>query len=160
MFDAALFAEVPVWDWHWGWWIDHSSWQLWFNGLTAGMVFGLLAMGIVLIYRSTKVINLAAGNLGLPAMGLMALVVVNYNFPFWVALVVSLFVGLVCGAATELVVIRRLFDAPRVIVLVATIGVAGLMQAIFFAMPDPAPKVVRAIPSRSVRNGRRSGTST
>ena len=37
--------------------------QLWFDGLVNGMVFGLLALGIVLIYRSTRVINLAVGNM-------------------------------------------------------------------------------------------------
>ena len=56
--------------------------QLWFDGLINGMVFGLLALGIVLVYRSTKVINLAVGNMGLPASGLLALLVINYNWPF------------------------------------------------------------------------------
>ena len=56
--------------------------QLWFDGLINGMVFGLLALGIVLIYRSTRVINLAVGNMGLPAVGLMALMVINYDFPY------------------------------------------------------------------------------
>ena len=35
--------------------------QLWFDGLVNGMVFGLLALGIVLVFRSTRVINLAVG---------------------------------------------------------------------------------------------------
>ena len=64
--------------------------QLWFDGLINGMVFGLLALGIVLIYRSTRVINLAVGNMGLPAVGLMALMVINYGFPYWVALPLAL----------------------------------------------------------------------
>jgi ABC-type branched-subunit amino acid transport system ATPase component/ABC-type branched-subunit amino acid transport system permease subunit len=110
--------------------------QLLFNGLVTGMVFGLLAMGIVLIYRSTRVINFAVGNMGVPAATLMAVMVVNYNFPFWVALVIALLVGTIIGAAIELTVIRRLFTAPRVILLVATIGVAQLMQAINAALPD------------------------
>ena len=95
--------------------------QLWFDGLINGMVFGLLALGIVLIYRSTRVINLAVGNMGLPAVGLMALMVINYDFPYWVALPIALLVGTLVGSIIELAVIRRLFNAPRVIVLVATI---------------------------------------
>ncbi len=136
---TALLAGIPVWDWHWQWWVDHSSWQLWFNGLTGGMVFGLLATGIVLIYRSTKVINLAVGNMGLPAMALLAVMTVNYDFPYWAALPIALLVGTAGGAVIERTVINRLFDAPRVIVLVATIGIAQLMQAIMFALPDPRP---------------------
>jgi ABC-type branched-subunit amino acid transport system ATPase component/ABC-type branched-subunit amino acid transport system permease subunit len=134
-----MLADIPIWDWHWDWWVDRSSWQLWFNGFTLGLVYGLIAMGIVLIYRSTKVINLAVGNMGLPAMGLMAITAVNYNFPYWIALAVALAVGTLGGAVTELAVIRRLFEAPRVIVLVATIGIAQLMQAILITMPDATP---------------------
>ena len=110
--------------------------QLWFDGLINGMVFGLLALGIVLIYRSTRVINLAVGNMGLPAVGLMALMVINYGFPYWIALPIALLVGTLVGSIIELAIIRRLFTAPRVIVLVATIGIAQLMQAVLAAYPD------------------------
>ncbi|MEE2696827.1 MAG: ATP-binding cassette domain-containing protein, partial [Actinomycetota bacterium] len=110
--------------------------QLWFDGLINGMVFGLLALGIVLVYRSTKVINLAVGNMGLPASGLIALLVINYEWPFWIALATALLVGTLVGAVIERAVIRRLFTSPRVIVLVATIGVAQLMQAVMTAYPD------------------------
>ena len=57
--------------------------QLWFDGIVNGMVFGLLALGVVLVYRSTRVINLAVGNMGLPATGLMTLLTFNYGFPYW-----------------------------------------------------------------------------
>ena len=110
--------------------------QLLFNGLVTGMVFGLLAMGIVLVYRATRVINFAVGNMGVPSATLLAVMVVNYEFPFWIALVIALAVGTLIGAIIELTVIRRLFTAPRVILLVATIGVAQLMQAINAALPD------------------------
>ena len=110
--------------------------QLIFNGLVTGLVFGLLAMGIVLIYRSTRVINFAVGNMGLPASVLLALMVVNYGFPYWIALPVALIVGTLLGALIELAIVRRLFQAPRVILLVATIGVAQLMQAIVSSYPD------------------------
>jgi len=110
--------------------------QLWFDGLVNGMVFGLVALGIVLVYRSTRVINLAVGNMGLPASGLLALLVFNYGWPFWVSLSVALLVGTILGAIIERAVVRRLFNSPRVIVLVATIGVAQLMQAVMLAYPD------------------------
>mgnify|MGYP001278674848 CR=1 FL=1 len=110
--------------------------QLWFDGLVNGMVFGLLALGVVLVYRSTRVINLAVGNMGLPASGLMSVMVINHGFPYWAALAIALLTGTVIGAAVERAVIRRLFDAPRVIVLVATIGLAQLMQAVLAALPD------------------------
>ena len=59
--------------------------QLVFNGVVSGLVIGLLAVGIVLIYRSTRVINFAVGNMGLVGASLLALLVVNWSVPFWLA---------------------------------------------------------------------------
>ncbi len=110
--------------------------QLVFNGIVTGLVVGMLAMGIVLIYRSTRVINFAVGNLGLPAAGLLALMQLNWGFPFWIGLALALAVGTLAGAAVELTVVRRLFNRPRVILLVATVGVAQLMRAVVASLPD------------------------
>lgn len=120
--------------------------QLLFNGMISGLVFGLLAMGIVLIYRSTRVINFAVANMGLPASALLALTVLQYNFPFWPALALSVAVGVVLGAVLELVVIRRLFSAPRVVVLVATIGIAQLCAYLPFTYPDIDTKAGQRYP--------------
>src|SRR5579875_3020626 len=67
-----------------------SAWvtkQVVFDGLVNGLVIGLLAIGIVLIYRATRVINFAVGNMGLVAAGLLALMDVQYRVPFWISLV-------------------------------------------------------------------------
>ena len=109
--------------------------QLLFDGLTSGLVFGLLAMGIVLVYRATRVINFAVGNMGLVGSALFVLLVVQYNVPYWLGVVIGLGVGTLYGAVVELTVIRRLFTAPRVIVLVATIGVAQLSAVVLSAYP-------------------------
>ncbi|HEX7132115.1 MAG TPA: branched-chain amino acid ABC transporter permease/ATP-binding protein, partial [Iamia sp.] len=61
----------------------------------------------------------------------------SYDLPFWLAFVLVLLLGAAYGAVVELAVIRRLFAAPRVIVLVATIGVAGLSTAITRSLPAP-----------------------
>jgi ABC-type branched-subunit amino acid transport system ATPase component/ABC-type branched-subunit amino acid transport system permease subunit len=110
--------------------------QLVFDGLVNGLVYGLMALGLVLVYRSTKVINFAVGNIGIVGGGLLALTVINYGFPFWIALVISLAVGALFGVVIELSVIRRLFNSPRVIVLVATVGVAQLALAIVASYPE------------------------
>ncbi|MCB1015203.1 MAG: ABC transporter permease, partial [Acidimicrobiales bacterium] len=124
--------------------------QLVFTGLVNGMVFGLVALGIVLVYRSTRVINFAVANLGLVGAGLFALLVVQWSVPFWMAAAIALFVGTAWGALVELTVIRRLFTAPRVIVLVATIGISGLSLAILLLYPEvdaPAARFPVAIGS-------------
>ena len=104
--------------------------QILFFGIKDGLVFGLLAMGIVLIYRSTRVINFAVGNMGLPGATLFALMMINWNFPFWIALPLCLLIGALIGTAVEVIVVKRLFDRPRVVLLIATVGIAELMRAV------------------------------
>src|SRR5688572_29876469 len=93
-------------------------------------------MGIVLVYRATRVINFAVGGLGMVGTGLFVLLAVQYEVPYWLAALIGLAVGTLYGAVIELTVIRRLFRAPRVIVLVATIGIAQLSLAVLGAYPD------------------------
>ncbi|MGA4544185.1 ABC transporter permease subunit [Uniformispora flossi] len=110
--------------------------QLLFDGAVTGMVIGLLAMGIVLVHRSSRVINFAVANMGLVGSVLFALLVVRYHVPYWLALPVALAAGTAFGAVVDLAIVRRLFGAPRVIVLVASIGVAQLALTIVTAYPD------------------------
>ncbi len=110
--------------------------QLVFNGVVSGATIGLLAIGIVLVYRATRVINFAVAAMGLLSASLMALLVIQYGFPYWIALPISLLAGTLYGLIIELTVVRRLFKAPRVILLIATIGVAQLSQALVMALPE------------------------
>ena len=109
---------------------------VWYAGFVNGLVTGLLAMGIVLIYRSTKVINFAVGNMGLPGATLFALLVINWGWPFWPALIASLLVGALIGMVIDLTVVWRLFHRPRVILLVATVGLAQLLAAANQSLPS------------------------
>lgn len=104
--------------------------RLLFASLAQGLIFGMLAMGIVLIFRSTRVINFAVGNLGIPGAALFGLMVINYGFPFWIALVVALAIGALIGGITEVVVIKRLFERSRVVLLIATVGIADFWRAV------------------------------
>ncbi len=106
------------------------------KGIVLGLIVSVLAMGIVLIYRSTRIINFAVADMGLPAAALLAVMVVRSHFPYWLALALALLTTTAGGALIEMVVIRRLAKAPRVIVLVATIGVAELVQAIVRTLPE------------------------
>ena len=110
--------------------------QVVFNGLVRGLVFAILAAALVLVYRSSKVINFAAGNLGLVGTSVFLMLALNWNVPYWLALAIGLVAGTAFGAIVELIVVRRLFKAPRVILLVATIGIAQVSLAIAFGLPD------------------------
>jgi len=110
--------------------------NLLFIGLVNGLSVALVAMGIVLVYRSSRVINFAVGDLGVPAAALLAVMAGKHHIPYWPSLIGALLIGTLSGAVVELAVIRRLFKAPRVIVLVATIGVAEFARAVTLTLPD------------------------
>jgi ABC-type branched-subunit amino acid transport system permease subunit/ABC-type branched-subunit amino acid transport system ATPase component len=113
-----------------------------FDGVVLGLTYGILAVGLVLVYRSTRVINFAHGQMGVFAAAVLALLVIKYDVDFYLALVAALVVGGVVGAAVELVVVRRLSKAPRVILFVATLGVTQLMllfQAVLPRIGENAP---------------------
>jgi ABC-type branched-subunit amino acid transport system ATPase component/ABC-type branched-subunit amino acid transport system permease subunit len=112
------------------------TWNLLFKGVVGGLITALVAMGIVLVYRSSRVINFAVGNMGVPATALLAVMAGAHGWPYWPSLAAALAVGTLTGTVIELTVIRRLFKAPRVIVLVATIGVAQLCEAVTLALPE------------------------
>jgi len=118
--------------------MDWVNSQIVYDGIVQGLAIAVIAVGVVLIYRATRIINFAVGNVGVVGAVVLSLLVLQYDVPFWVALAISLVIGLVFGAIIELTVIRRLKNAPRVVVLVATIGVAGLAQAIAIEIPQPS----------------------
>src|ERR1700674_1869356 len=105
-------------------------------GLVQGLIVSLIAMGIVLVYRSSRVINFAVGDLGVPAAAVLAVTVGKSHWPYWPGLIFAVLVGTASGTVVEMAIIRRLSKAPRVIVLVATIGIAELAQAVTHALPD------------------------
>ncbi|MGA0066408.1 MAG: ABC transporter permease subunit [Candidatus Nanopelagicales bacterium] len=110
--------------------------QIVFIGLVEGLSIGLLALGIVLIYRTSRIINFAVGSIGALAASMLALTVINYDWNYWFGLALALATGAAFAAVMELTVITRLFTAPRVIVLVATIGIAQLAELLRISLPD------------------------
>src|SRR5271168_5256537 len=108
--------------------------QIVFDGVVQGLG---IAVGVVLVYRATRIINFAVGNMGVVGAAVLSLLVVQYHVPFWVGLAVALVLGLAFGAVVDLAIIRRLRKSPRVVVLVATIGVSQLALAIAIKIPTP-----------------------
>ena len=110
--------------------------QLLFNGAVTGVTYGLLAVGLILIWRSTKVVNVAHGELGAFGAALAAMLMIKWDVNYWVALAAALVAGALLGALMEATVVRRLFRAPRVILFVATLGAAQMLSLFRIALPD------------------------
>ncbi|HWE67808.1 MAG TPA: ABC transporter permease [Acidimicrobiales bacterium] len=99
------------------------------QGLIIGLGYGLLALGLVLIYRTNRVLNFAQGQVGVIAAVFLVKLTADFKFNYWFALVLSVGLAAGVGALTELV-LRRLFNRPRVLVMVATIGLSQVLLAL------------------------------
>ncbi|MEX2393785.1 MAG: branched-chain amino acid ABC transporter permease, partial [Actinomycetota bacterium] len=106
-------------------------------GAALGMANALLAMGLVLIYMSNRTINLAHGEFGAFAVAMMLALTRRAELNYWLAVLLSLLATGVLAASVERIVLRRLFKSPRLIVLIATIGVAQLIIVGRLVLPKP-----------------------
>src|ERR671915_419881 len=92
-------------------------------GVVAGCGYGLIALGLVLVYKSSGIFNFAQGEFGTVAVfGLWG--AHSAGLPYGIAMVLGLLAAMASGLATERFVVRPLFAAPRVTLLVATAGVS------------------------------------
>ncbi|MBM3692896.1 MAG: ATP-binding cassette domain-containing protein [Actinobacteria bacterium] len=109
--------------------------QIVFNGVVRGMVYGLVAIGIVLLFRASGVINFAQGQFGALGASVISLLLVNYGWSFWAALPLAIVIGAALGGLTELLVVRRLFSQPRLLLFVATIGISQVILLLQLQLP-------------------------
>ncbi|HLX89958.1 MAG TPA: ABC transporter permease, partial [Acidimicrobiales bacterium] len=95
-------------------------------GVVYGSVNALGAMGLILVYRANRFINFAHGALG-SLVGVLAVGLVKvHGVDYWLALPGAVLVGGVVGALTEVFIIRRFRNAPRLVLMVASVGLAQL----------------------------------
>jgi ABC-type branched-subunit amino acid transport system ATPase component/ABC-type branched-subunit amino acid transport system permease subunit len=107
-------------------------------GLITGMTYGLLAVGLVLIYRTNRIINFAHGQVGAFGAAFFGIEVVRWHIPYWVAFLPALLVAAAVGALAEMSVVRRLRKAPAIMSVVATLGVGQFLVLFAFAINNQA----------------------
>ena len=97
------------------------------QGAVFGTVTSLLAMGLILLYRTDNIINFSYGAMGLVGGNLGVNLYLEADVNYFLAMGVGVFTGLVVGGVVEVFVIRRFNDASRLVLTVATIGLAQLL---------------------------------
>src|SRR5688500_11140881 len=110
-------------------------------GVIAGASYGLLGLGLVLVYKSSGVFNFAQGEFGTVAVFALYLATTQ-GVPYVFAVLIALVVAALLGLLTERAVIRPLAGAPRVTLLVATAGVSLLCIGLEFWIGRPEPRQV------------------
>ena len=96
-------------------------------GVVYGTVTALGAMGIILVYRANRFINFAHGALGSMVGVLCIGMVLRHHVSYWIMLPVAVVLGGLVGALIEFLVIRRFQSATRLVLTVASIGLAQLL---------------------------------
>jgi branched-chain amino acid transport system permease protein len=91
---------------------------------------------MALIYRANRILNFAQGDLGVAPAMLSVILIQSFAWNYFLGLTVGLLTALALGALVELLIIRRFFKAPRLILTVATIGVAQLLAVITLYLPS------------------------
>ena len=97
------------------------------QGAVFGTVTSLLAMGLILLYRTDNIINFSYGAMGLVGGNLGVNLYLEADVNYFVAMGVGVLTGLIVGGVVEVTVIRRFKDASRLVLTVATIGLAQLL---------------------------------
>lgn len=102
--------------------------QLLVNGIVVGMVYALAALGFVLIYKASRVINLAQGYfLALGAFGALAIAQITH-LPFVLAVIASLAGSFLLGLLVERLLLRPMIGEPVIAVIMVTIGLAAVLR--------------------------------
>jgi len=108
---------------------------IWLQGVTVGLLGALVALGMGLVYRSNRILNFAQADLGMAPATLAVVLVQAFAWGWLASLVVGSAVAVVVGAVVELAVIRRFVRAPRLILTVATIGLAQVLVVLTSLVP-------------------------
>ena len=104
-------------------------------GVIIGLLYALLAVGLILIYRATRIINFAQAEMGATSAVLAVLLIKVHHYPYLLAFGIALGSGLVAGMLVELLVVRRFAKASRLVLSVATIGIALIFAAVQLFLP-------------------------
>lgn len=104
--------------------------QLLINGVVVGSVYALVALGFVIIFKSTSVVNFAQGEFLLLGAYISLAVVGQTSMPFWVAVVVTLLFSVALGMLIERLILRPMIGEPVISVIMVTLGLSSILKAV------------------------------
>jgi branched-chain amino acid transport system permease protein len=106
-----------------------------FLGAVIGSLISFISIGLVLVYRTNRIINFAQADIGGVAAVLSVLLVAQLKINYFLGVAIGLATAVALGALIELTVVRRFFRAPRLILTVATIAVTQVLVFIGLILP-------------------------
>lgn len=109
--------------------------QLLLSGVSLGCVYALIALGFVLIYKATEIVNFAQGELMMVGAFTALVLMVVGGLPFWIAAIAAVLGTAAAGAAIERVVIRSVIGQPQFTTILLTIGLAYMIRGLVTMIP-------------------------
>jgi branched-chain amino acid transport system permease protein len=103
--------------------------QLVLNGLAVGCIYGLVALGFVLIYKATELVNFAQGDLMMLGAFTCYMLIVWYGFGYWTAFTLAVVAVALFGAVLDAAVLRRVLGQPQFAVVMLTIGLGATFRS-------------------------------
>ena len=108
----------------------HFTMLLLSNGVLIGLMYSLIALGFVLVYKATDAVNFAQGEFvmiaGFVAVGALTVL----GIPLWISILAALVGMIVFGFALERVMLRKLIGRPVIAIVMATIGLAAILRGL------------------------------
>jgi branched-chain amino acid transport system permease protein len=104
--------------------------QLVITGLALGMMYALVAIGFVIIYKCSKAFNIAQGQIVMIGGYLGYTFLVQMELPLWAAIIASIAVGVVMGLVIERLTLRPLLGKPPLAIVMMTIALAGVLDGV------------------------------
>ena len=111
--------------------------QLIVTGIATGGVYGLIALGFVLIFKATGILNLATGAFMTLGAYICLTVLGQFGAPFWVAFLGTLCFAIVMGIVLERIILRPLIGQPIISVVMVTIGLSSILQGLTHVIWSP-----------------------
>ena len=126
--------------------------QLTLTGLTNGAILALAALGFVLIYKSSDVINFAQGEFLLVGAYVTFAMIAQFGLHWTLGMTLTILVSIGVGVLVERLVLRPMIGEPIISVIMVTIGLSSLLKAIVFTIWGNLPQAFPPfIPSQPVK---------
>jgi len=100
------------------------------SGLISGSIYGLIAIGFAVIFRTTGVLNFAQGEVMMLVAYVSWSLATALSLPFWLLLIVTVFAATLIGAILERVFIRPMLGQPTFAIIMVTIGLAIVLRSL------------------------------
>ncbi|HDQ39765.1 MAG TPA: branched-chain amino acid ABC transporter permease [Desulfonatronum sp.] len=104
--------------------------QLFVNGLVVGSIYSLVALGFVIIYKATKVVNFAQGEMVMVGAYVCFGLTVQLGLPFLVSFFMTLAFSVILGLSVERLVLRPLIGEPIISVIMVTVGLSTVLKSV------------------------------